>query len=264
MLLDIIWIILQESLEAGLLVAVLLTVANREKVSSVWLVIALSGGLLGSWFYSHNLATVSEWFDYVGQEVVNGVLQYSIYIVMVVMAVVLHLLKKESGSSTANRYLLFVTLVLAAVLAFTREGTEMFIFYRGRGADVSSMLVVATSGLLGLLIGVCVGALTYFAVIMLPKSRVRRVQFILLMLIAGGMVLQATQQFLQADWLPSSAPVWNSSAIVSEGSILGELLYAMFGYESTPTWIELLLYGFSLALFLAAPRAVYVALKKAE
>ncbi len=261
MLLDIIWIILRETLEAGLLVAVLLTVATRENVSSAWLAIAVLGGLLTSWFYSHNLAIVAEWFDYVGQEIVNGLLQYGIYIAMVIMAVVLRLLKKQVVSASNGRCLLFTSMVLAALLAFTREGAEIFIFYQGQSGDGSAMMVMATSGLLGLLIGICVGALTYFAVIMVPKKWLRSIQFVLLLLIAGGMVLQATQQFLQADWLPSSAPVWNSGDLVAEDSVSGELLYAMFGYEATPTRIELFLYVLSLILFIAIPWGVHKVLR---
>ena len=65
------------------------------------------------------------------------------------------------------------------------------------------------------------------------------------------MVMQATMLLEQVDWLPAGKSVWDSSALVSEQSITGELLYAVFGYESTPSYLQLALYLASLGLMLA-------------
>lgn len=258
MLLDVVWIVLRETLEASLLMSVLLTVANREKLSAWWLPVALLMGLLGSWFYSVNLPAVSEWFDYVGQEVVNGSLQYGIYFALLLVAIVLRLRHSNILSPKTASLLLFGGIVVAVALAFIREGSEIFVFYQGYLADEKSLIVAATSGLLGLLIGVCVGALVYYSVVMSPKQWIGVVQSVLLVLIAGGMVLQASQLFLQADWLPASVPLWNTSSWIAEDSIVGELLYAMFGYEAAPTKIEVIFYGLSSVLFLSVPFGLQV------
>lgn len=253
MLLDVVWIILRETLEASLLMSVLLTIANRERLSVWWLPVALLLGLLGSWFYSIHLAVVSEWFDYVGQEIVNGALQYGIYFALLLVAIILRLIRQKVLLPSKSKALLFIGVVVAVALAFVREGTEIFVFYQGYLANENSLVVATTSGLLGLLIGGCVGALVYYSIVMSPKKWLGVLQSILLVLIAGGMVLQASQLFLQADWLPSSIPVWNTSAWIAEDSILGELLYAMFGYEAAPTQIEVIFYGVASLMFLLIP-----------
>ena len=55
---------------------------------------------------------------------------------------------------------------------------------------------------------------------------------------------------VQADWLPASQPLWNSSAWLPEGSLLGQLLYALIGYEATPGPWQVGLYGASILLAL--------------
>ena len=45
---------------------------------------------------------------------------------------------------------------------------------------------------------------------------------------------QASALLTQADWLPATAPLWDTSAVVPQGSMLGQLLYALIGYEATP------------------------------
>jgi high-affinity iron transporter len=62
------------------------------------------------------------------------------------------------------------------------------------------------------------------------------------MLIGAGMAGQASLLLIQADWLPSQAPLWDSSNLVAENSITGQLLYALIGYEATPTPIQAIAY----------------------
>ncbi len=58
------------------------------------------------------------------------------------------------------------------------------------------------------------------------------------MLVGAGMASQVAQLLIQADWLPSRLPVWDTSGWISETSVTGQLLYALIGYEATPTAIQ--------------------------
>ena len=47
--------------------------------------------------------------------------------------------------------------------------------------------------------------------------------------------------------------MWDTSGLISEGSLTGQLLYALVGYEATPSALEVLAYaGSLLIIFLAA------------
>jgi len=73
-----------------------------------------------------------------------------------------------------------------------------------------------------------------------------------LLLIAAGMALQATALLIQADWITVSGAIWNTSAILPEDSLLGQLLYAFIGYEASPSATEVIVYVSSMAVVAVA------------
>ena len=74
----------------------------------------------------------------------------------------------------------------------------------------------------------------------------------------------ATQLLIQADWLPSELPIWNSNKLLSEQSIIGQLASANFGYEATPTLIQLYFYLVSLSLIPLTLLGCHLLLAKKE
>jgi high-affinity iron transporter len=44
--------------------------------------------------------------------------------------------------------------------------------------------------------------------------------------------------------------VWDTSDWVAETSVTGQLLYALLGYEATPTLTQLIVYSATLAVFM--------------
>lgn len=75
------------------------------------------------------------------------------------------------------------------------------------------------------------------------------------------MTLQIAQLLAQADWIPSQYPLWNSSALISENSLTGQLLYALIGYEATPTPIQIISYLISLLLIIVLSSFYYFRLQ---
>jgi high-affinity iron transporter len=68
----------------------------------------------------------------------------------------------------------------------------------------------------------------------------------LLAAVAASMSLQASKLLIQADFLSAAAPLWDSSWLVEEDSLFGQLLYALMGYEATPSLVEVIAYAGSL------------------
>lgn len=242
MLLDAIIIVLRETIEAGVLISLLLSMANRQHYSARWLWLGLLGGTLGALAYAGSAATIATWLDYVGLEVFNASLQYLIW------AALLVLIAMMSQSATRQWRWLRGLMALIVMLALTREGAEVLIFYSGFLVTESALSKPLTSGFVGLMIGMSVGALCYYLLMALRAGLALRWQLGLLTLVAAGMVMQATQLLIQADWLPTAMPLWNSSALLEESSVAGTLAYAVFGYEATPTLLEVTLYLLALLL----------------
>lgn len=243
MLLDIIITVLRETLEAGVLISILISVGKLKQISASWVGFGLLGGVLGAVVYALNLGRISQAFEYAGQEVINATLQYLIYVILLVFLTQI--------SRPAKRSWLLVLLMISVVgLVLVREGAEIMILFSALLMHEGMVIKVFTSGFVGLAIGVSVGIICYYLLGLLsPRLRVL-VLTLLLIMIGSGMVAQATQLLIQVDWIEASHPLWDSGYLLSESSVVGQVAYAIFGYEATPTFIEVLLYTLSMAISL--------------
>lgn len=251
MFLNTIVIVLRETLEAGVLISLMLAIGQRYRMSPYWLLIAVIVGILGAVVYAMNLGRISDWFDYVGQEVTNASLQYLIYASLVMIGLL------HRGDAEVEKGKLALLMAIVVGLAFTREGGELVIFYSGLFQSGAGNIQL-TSGFIGLLIGMSVGSLFFYGLVTLSAARALIAEHAVLCLVAGGMVLQATQLLIQADWLPSLEPLWNSNGLLDESSIGGQLVYAIFGYEATPSVLEATVYICAVGLIPALKIGMYV------
>ena len=74
MLLTAVIVVLREVLEGALLLSVLLALSRHADMKIFWVIPAMILGFVGAALYASNLNYISEWFDYVGQEVTNAAL----------------------------------------------------------------------------------------------------------------------------------------------------------------------------------------------
>lgn len=249
-LLDSVVVVLREVLEFSLLVGVLLVAGRCAALRARWLVPALLAGVGGAGLYGARLRVVSTWFDGVGYEVVNGGLQILVY-VLILAVIGLWLQTRHREPARALPWVM----AGAVALAVTREGSEIFLYFSafmGRPRAVPDLLIGAV---LGIGVGFSIGALLYYLLLAFRRAVTFALTVGLLALIGAGMWSQATMLLVQADWLPASQPLWNSSAWLPEGSLLGQLLYALIGYEATPGPWQVGLYGASILLALGVAAA---------
>ena len=240
MLLDIVVIVLRETLEASILIAVLLSVSQNQGIKFDWVPMSILTGFVGAVIYGSSLGVISEWFDYAGQEVVNAGIQLEIYLLICIL-ISLQWYQQQSSKGLV-RFLMYLIVCAALV----REGGELFVFYSGFLQKEDVMLRALTSGFVGLAVGLSAGALVYYALVVRRQSKVNLLHTIVLTLVAAGMVVQATQLLMQVDWISSGEPLWDSNWLISEASVFGQVIYAIFGYEATPSVIEVSAYGLSI------------------
>jgi high-affinity iron transporter len=267
MLLTSVVLILQETLEASLLVAILAVATLQTGRRLSWLPWGFLAGCALGFVYAANLQSISEWFDYVGQELTNAALQLTIAAAAVPLAWLIarshvHGAGRENiGAVPAETPragppgLLFPLLcALTVLLAITREGSEIMVYLGGflAGREGTGRLIGSA---LGFGIGVSVGLLTFYGLLALGGRRGRWVPVALLALFSGNMLAQAALQLNQADWLQAGPTLWDSSAWLPEQSIPGHLLYALLGYESSPSLTQVVAYLAGVATVLAVALA---------
>ncbi len=263
MLLNSVIIILREVLEAALLFSVLLALSKQSAIKSQWVFWSVIMGISGAAVFGLNMAVVSEWFDYVGQEVTNAIIQLMIYFLLLIfisMQFKLYLLlKDEALYMNVQRYnktqiiqrlrsMLTFFMVVITTLAITREGAEMMLYFFSVTRNESHYSSTLIGMIIGFSIGVSVGFLFYYLLLSLHQKWSMIIALSLLILVSSGMISQATQLLIQADWIEAQLPLWDSTHLLSEQSVPGQLLYALIGYESTPSAIQVILYVSSMLL----------------
>ncbi len=245
MLLSSVILVLQETLEAALLVSLFLATSQQLSCKMSWVIFAIGGGLALSLVYALEISHVSEWFEYTGQEVVNATLQVIVTLLISIFTwVLVRGWTPDKRQRAGYHPLLFMLLAVATViLAITREGSEVLIYLIGFYPIKEVFHTVTIGSLIGLGIGVSVGILIYFGITGQKGGWRIGTTVSLLALFSGNMVSQAILQLNQADWIPSTPVGWDSTNLLSEESLTGKLLYALIGYEATPSIAQIAAYA---------------------
>lgn len=244
MLLEAVVIVLREVLEAALLVALLLSLLRSQVPNQKWLFISAPIGALVAFWYAQNIGWLSELWDYSGQEVINASLQVGIFLLTLAL---LKLLRRPVTQTSLASFLAGAVLVLAV----SRELSEIVLYLRSYPLHSNDWWRVLSGGGLGAATGACVGIFIHSLLVWAGSNKVSEaLKRALLSVVVAGILLQVVSLLQQVDHLPSPKPLWDSSALLPESSVFGQLLYALLGYEATPTLWHVGVYLGALALLM--------------
>jgi len=134
-----------------------------------------------------------------------------------------------------------LTMLFAVVaLAVLREGSEIVLFLYGMaagGAGINGLLVGIPLGIAG---GVAVGFALYFGLLRIPLRYFFTATNWMLVLLAAGLASTGARFLVQANWLPAMGnQLWNTSALLSNGSVVGQALHILIGYDAHPAGIQM-------------------------
>jgi len=157
-----------------------------------------------------------------------------------------------------------------AFIAVVREGIELALFvtaafFAGNQNGVTNDIIQT---LVGTILGVGTAALlswTLFATaVRLDLRRFFQVTGLLLILFAAGLIAHGVHEFNEVGWIPSVIEhVWNLDSVISETSLLGQLLKTLFGYSSAPSLTEMIAYFVYIAIVTILWRRETAPVKKA-
>jgi high-affinity iron transporter len=160
----------------------------------------------------------------------------------------------EGGAGNALAQGRYLGLLLLAALAVGREGGETVIFLYGIGSQQASgqLAQFALGGALGLLLGGLCFALLQAGSRVIGWRQFFRVSEWLLILLGGALLMSALDRIsgqLLGLELPNMAyqllgdPLWNSSALLDDGSRGGALFASLTGYRAMPSALAVVMLG---------------------
>jgi high-affinity iron transporter len=243
-------IVFREVLEAGLIIGIVMAATRGVAGRGRWITIGIACGILGAGVVAMFAGVISDAFQGSGQELFNAAV-LGIAVVMLMwhnawMArhgreIADEMQRIGAAVSEGSKPLTALAVVIG--LAVLREGSEVVLFLYGIMAQGTSGAALLTGGLLGIVGGAAFTALTYFGLLAIPNRHIFSVTSWLIALLAAGMAAQSVQFLNNAGVVVSlDQTVWDTSWLLSEGSLLGRLLHILIGYTERPTAMQLLVY----------------------
>jgi high-affinity iron transporter len=244
-------IVFREVIEAGLIAGIVLAATQGVPRRTLWVGYGIAGGVAGACLVAAFADQIGSLFEGSGQELFNAAV-----LTLAVGMLTWHNVwmsghgrqmatnMKDVGTEVAAGERSLAALAVVVGIAVLREGSEVVLFLYGNalqgGVTAASMMA---GGALGLLAGAAVSALIYFGLLAIPPGRLFDATAGLITLLAAGMAAQAVNWLQQSGYFEYlTTPLWNTSWLLSEDSIVGRLLHTLIGYTDQPNGAQLIAY----------------------
>jgi high-affinity iron transporter len=258
-------VVFREVLEAGLIIGIVLAATQSVPQRGRWIVGGVTAGVLAAVLLASFAGALSEAIEGSGQEVFNA----GVLLVAVVMLAWHVLWMARHGREMAQQMRAvgqavtvgqksLLALAIVVAVAVLREGAEVVLFLYGIAASTSaSAAALMTGAVLGIGAGGAVSWLLYRGLLTIPVRHLFSVTGVLITLLAAGMAGQAAAILAGADLIPAwGFDIWNTSALLSEQSLVGRTLHVLVGYSERPMGVQVAAYVAVLAILLLGSRLV--------
>tara|TARA_R110002050_G_scaffold162493_3_gene292399 strand:+ start:467 stop:1246 length:780 start_codon:yes stop_codon:yes gene_type:complete len=244
MLINTVILFLQNALPIFVITTLLLISFSTKELALInikWFISGVIFTAVTTFILSKNLENISQTYDGMGAELF---LSFG-YLLIYVFSTFLFLFNDKQYTKQLG-FLVFY--IITSI-----NGSHFIIYlanYWTQAQQVESMFI-------GIILGggIClsISILLYF----LLKSADRNFYFqtskYFLLLFSLGQLMHAIVLLQQVDILSSSQALWDSSRFLTEDSEVGQLLTVLFGYESTPSLLQVIIYiiAFSLPVMIS-------------
>ncbi len=257
---------LREGVEIAIVLAVILAylkqIGNKEASKQVWTGTAVAivlSILIAIGIFIIMGETETENF----QAVLEGILKILSVIILTWMTLWMKRQSKDIASELKHQIDQALnngsvwTLAFLAFISVIREGIETALFIVGSALETSVSGTII-GALIGFGLASIIGYLIYNGTNRLPLKTFFTVLSVLLIFMAAGLLSGGIHEFQELGLIPEGIHLWNLHYILSESSVLGSLMKAIFGYRESPNL--LLVTSYSIYI----PFALYAYFKPAK
>ncbi|RFD18838.1 iron permease [Komagataeibacter melaceti] len=242
-------IVFREVMEAGLIVGIVLAATQGIPFRGRWIAGGIGAGVLGAGILALFAGALSQALSGNGQDVFSAVI-----LCLAVVMLGWHIVwmarhgremardMKAVGAEVASGSRSLLAMAIVVAVAVLREGMEVVLFLYGiaisSGTGPVPMLV---GGVLGVVAGAGLSWALYRGLVVIPLNRLFAVTGLLVTFLAAGMASQAAALLASDDLLPALGyDIWDTSWLLSDGSMVGRAAKALFGYSDRPTGVQIL------------------------
>ena len=249
-------IVFREVVEAALIIGIVAAATRGVASRNRWLTAGVAAGILGAMVVAAFAGELSEAFTGSGQELFNAMVMFVAVgmlgwhnVWMGRHAAELAAEMKAVGQAVATGERPITAMALAVCLAVLREGSEIVLFLYGIADGELNAVNMLAGGALGLAAGAALGYGLYRGLVRLSMRRLFAVTGWMILLLAAGMAAQGAKFLAQAGYLPPlGATLWDTSAVLSDQSMLGRVVHGLTGYTARPSGIQVLFWAATLTL----------------
>jgi len=249
-------IVFREVIEAGLVIGIVLAATRGVPRRGLWVSGGVLGGVAGACLVAVFTDAIANLMEGTGQEVFNAAVMavavcmltgHNVWMAREGRHIAQEMQTLGRDVTSGQRSLLALAIVVS--VAVLREGSEIVLFLYGISLSAGgSALSMFAGGAVGLALGAVISAAMYSGLARIPMRHLFAVTSWLIALLAAGLASQAIVFLQQAGLVTILAHVvWDTSAVLSDGSLAGKALHTLVGYADRPTGIQLLVYVATLA-----------------
>jgi len=243
-------IMFREVLEAALIIAIVLGASRGIAGRGKWVAAGIGIGLLGASSVAIMANIASSEFSGYGQAILNAVILLSAVVMLTWHNVWMSAHGRELsaevkavGMSVQSGQRPLTALLVITMVAVMREGSEAVLFLWAIATSGEQSLNMVLGGLGGVVAGILVGLLLYLGLLRIPVRHFFSITSWLILFLASGLAAQAAGFLNQIGLLPALGNgVWNTSNILNQTSLVGQLLHILVGYIARPSGIEIVFY----------------------
>lgn len=263
-MLGIALIVFREVLEAALIITVVAAATRGVPRRSLFVGGGIALGVIGAIIVALCMGFIEGSLGGVGQEV----FQAAVLLTAVVMIgwhvtwmsshgkEMVQQMKQVTDSVKAGSSSIAILLAVVA-LAVLREGSEIVLFLYGMAAGGASKLGFLAGVPLGLAGGVALGFAIYFGLLRIPIRYFFSATNWMLVVLASGLASTAAGFLIQANLLPAFGnQLWDTSWLLTNGSIVGQAVHVLTGYEARPAGMQLVFWVVTFVALFAGMRIV--------
>lgn len=244
----------RETIEAALIVGILLTflhkIGQRKYFKTIYW--GVGWAILASLAFAAASNLLAVFLEGDGEAIAEIGILFLATIVLTHMVVWMHHnareikgeLQQQAEAAIAKSRLWALGMV--AFIGVFREGIETVLFIWGlflQGAAGESVGGAIAGGFIGVALGIGMAWVFFKGFGHLDLRIFFRISGIILLFMAAGMLSSGIGKLIANGWFPGLIePVWNTSWLLSERSLVGSLVSGLFGYRSSPSLMQMLFY----------------------